>query len=562
MDRIRSRNHERIMLQFTLLLLLLRISESYNTVIRSNLPQLYIKEAQSPGDQPPKLDPQRVLPLLAPSPLMPFTNVGVPKISGKCPLNFTNIESIITTTAIDCWGSLAPYLANVVCCPQLDATINILIGQSSFSSGTLAINDTHAEYCLSDITQILEAQGSYNQLLEICSINPTNLTRASCPLVDVKEIENILNSSKVIESCKRYDPMKECRDKVCENAIKDVAVDMASKNYSIPKMIDDCKKLVLRWLASKLEPSDASKVLRGISSCKVNKVCPLVFPDMKNVSKECGNTMNNQATCCDALEHYITQLQDQSFITNLQAINCASSFATSLQKANASANVYNICHIKLKDFSLQDSGCLFPSLPFDVTYDQSSGIDFKCDLNDNVAAPWPPSYIDSPYQLPNISTELPALPKATSDHKISTQHTISNHKRYFGHGTVSYIVHRTEMKTFKDVMEGLKVIGAGTATIALVGAASGIEIFIDGQKNHDMHFRVLAKALCMFGGDHIHSGYCRHLWGNASGAVANRVALEACVQARNEGRNLATKGSEIIREAAKWSLKLAVVCEV
>ncbi|KAF5812299.1 putative uncharacterized GPI-anchored protein-lke [Helianthus annuus] len=37
----------------------------------------------------------------------------------------------------------------------------------------------------------------------------------------------------------------------------------------------------------------------------------------------------------------------------------------------------------------EDSGCLFPSLPFDVTYDQSSGIDFKCDLNDNVAAPWP-----------------------------------------------------------------------------------------------------------------------------------------------------------------------------
>ncbi|KAI3668603.1 hypothetical protein L1987_88399 [Smallanthus sonchifolius] len=29
------------------------------------------------------------------------------------------------------------------------------------------------------------------------------------------------------------------------------------------------------------------------------------------------------------------------------------------------------------------------------------------------------------------------------------------------------------MKTFKDVMEGLKVIGAGTATIALAGAAVG-----------------------------------------------------------------------------------------
>jgi ribulose-bisphosphate carboxylase large chain len=29
---------------------------------------------------------------------------------------------------------------------------------------------------------------------------------------------------------------------------------------------------------------------------------------------------------------------------------------------------------------------------------------------------------------------------------------------------------------------------------------------IDRQKSHGMHFRVLAKALCMSGGDHIHSG--------------------------------------------------------
>ncbi|MFQ6634823.1 hypothetical protein Gotur_012256 [Gossypium turneri] len=132
---------------------------------------------------------------------------------------------------------------------------------------------------------------------------------------------------------------------------------------------------------------------------------------------------------------------------------------------------------------------------------------------------------------------------------------------------------------------------------------------IDRQKNHGMHFRVLAKALHMFGGDHIHvgtvvgklkgerditlsfvdllrddfikkdqsrgiyftqdwvsmpgvlsvasggihvwympaltkifgddfvlqsgGGTLGHPWGNVPGAVANRVALEACVQARN-----------------------------
>ncbi|KAD3640652.1 hypothetical protein E3N88_29875 [Mikania micrantha] len=161
---------------------------------------------------------------------------------------------------------------------------------------------------------------------------------------------------------------------------------------------------------------------------------------------------------------------------------------------------------------------------------------------------------------------------------------------------------------------------------------------IDRQKNHGMHFRVLAKALRMSGGDHIHSGTVvgklegereitlgfvdllrddfiekdrsrgiyftqdwvslpgvlpvasggihvwhmpalteifgddsvlqfgggtlGHPWGNAPGAVANRVALEACVQARNEGRDLATEGNEIIREAAKWSPELAAACEV
>ncbi|KAL1341622.1 hypothetical protein AAHE18_09G100400 [Arachis hypogaea] len=148
---------------------------------------------------------------------------------------------------------------------------------------------------------------------------------------------------------------------------------------------------------------------------------------------------------------------------------------------------------------------------------------------------------------------------------------------------------------------------------------------IDRQKNHGMHFRVLAKALRLSGGDHIHAGtvvgklegerditlgfvdllrddfiekdrsrvlpvasggihVCHmpamteifgddsvlqfgggtlgHPWGNAPGAIANRVALEACVQTRNESRDLAREGNEIIREASKWSPELAAACEV
>jgi len=161
---------------------------------------------------------------------------------------------------------------------------------------------------------------------------------------------------------------------------------------------------------------------------------------------------------------------------------------------------------------------------------------------------------------------------------------------------------------------------------------------IDRQKNHGIHFRVLAKALRLSGGDHLHSGtvvgklegdrditlgfvdlmredYIEkdrsrgiyftqdwvgmggtcpvasggihvwhmpalvdifgddaclqfgggtlgHPWGNAPGACANRVALEACTQARNEGRDLAAVGGDVIREACKWSPELAAACEV
>ncbi|KAL0791915.1 hypothetical protein Bca101_008161 [Brassica carinata] len=34
------------------------------------------------------------------------------------------------------------------------------------------------------------------------------------------------------------------------------------------------------------------------------------------------------------------------------------------------------------------------------------------------------------------------------------------------------------------------------------------------------------------------------------------------IQARNEGRDLAVEGNEIIREACKWSPELAAACEV
>ncbi|TYH52274.1 hypothetical protein ES332_D09G015200v1 [Gossypium tomentosum] len=99
---------------------------------------------------------------------------------------------------------------------------------------------------------------------------------------------------------------------------------------------------------------------------------------------------------------------------------------------------------------------------------------------------------------------------------------------------------------------------------------------IGRQKNHGMHFRVLAKALRMSGGDRIHAAtVIGKLEGERNinlGFVDllrddfiekdRSYALEARVQAHNKGRDLACKGNEIIREASKWSLELAAACEV
>jgi ribulose-bisphosphate carboxylase large chain len=63
-------------------------------------------------------------------------------------------------------------------------------------------------------------------------------------------------------------------------------------------------------------------------------------------------------------------------------------------------------------------------------------------------------------------------------------------------------------------------------------------------------------AVLQFGG-----GTLGHPWGNAAGAAANRVALEACVEARNQGRELEKEGKEILQEAAKSSPELATAME-
>jgi ribulose-bisphosphate carboxylase large chain len=54
-------------------------------------------------------------------------------------------------------------------------------------------------------------------------------------------------------------------------------------------------------------------------------------------------------------------------------------------------------------------------------------------------------------------------------------------------------------------------------------------------------------VILQFGG-----GTIGHPGGIQAGAVANRVALEAMVKARNEGRDIRNEGPEILRKAARF----------
>ena len=79
-----------------------------------------------------------------------------------------------------------------------------------------------------------------------------------------------------------------------------------------------------------------------------------------------------------------------------------------------------------------------------------------------------------------------------------------------------------------------------------------------------IHVWHMPALLNIFGDDSIlqfGGGTQGHPWGNAAGACANRVALEACVKARNEGRDLERESKDILTGAAKHSPELALAME-
>ncbi len=77
-----------------------------------------------------------------------------------------------------------------------------------------------------------------------------------------------------------------------------------------------------------------------------------------------------------------------------------------------------------------------------------------------------------------------------------------------------------------------------------------------GQMHQLLHY-LGEDVVLQFGG-----GTIGHPLGIAAGATANRVAVEAMIKARNEGRDVAREGPDVLREAARRSPELAAALEV
>src|SRR5690242_3808595 len=77
-----------------------------------------------------------------------------------------------------------------------------------------------------------------------------------------------------------------------------------------------------------------------------------------------------------------------------------------------------------------------------------------------------------------------------------------------------------------------------------------------GQMHQLLHY-LGEDVVLQFGG-----GTIGHPMGIEAGATANRVAVEAMIQARNEGRDYFDEGPEILEKAAKWCSPLRVALEL
>ncbi|XP_022871631.1 uncharacterized GPI-anchored protein At1g61900-like isoform X2 [Olea europaea var. sylvestris] len=366
-----------------------------------------IPHSQFPGDPLPPMYPT-------------FPPTYDPVLTGRCPVNFSAISNIMDKTASDCNRIFAPVLGNVICCPQFSSLLHIFQGFYSNSSDNLVLLNAVADDCFKDIINILASRGANGSIPAICSVKSSNLTGGSCPVKDINNFEEIVNTSKLLEACTTVDPLKECCRPICQPAIIEASLKLSGTQSFVNNdtnhlnMLNDCKGVVYSWMSRTLPHDAANTAYRILSACKVNKACPLDLKQPSEVIVACKNVAASSPSCCSSLNTYIAGIQKQMLITNRQAIICAARLGSMLQKGGVMTNIFELCDVDLKDFSLQTAdgqqGCLLHSLPADLVYDKSAGLSITCDLNDNIAAPWPSSSSLTSLSLCAPEMSLPALP--------------------------------------------------------------------------------------------------------------------------------------------------------
>ncbi|XP_065867877.1 uncharacterized GPI-anchored protein At1g61900 [Euphorbia lathyris] len=402
------------------------LSESNHVSTTTELATPPITGLFDPIEISPSVFPHDPYPSDSLPPMYPtFPTTYEPKLTGKCPVNFSAMSDLMDKTASDCSLPLAPLVGNVICCPQFGSLLHIFQAHYGINSDKLVLGNSVANDCFSDIISILASRGANSTIPTLCSVKSSNLTGGSCPVKDVVSFEKIVNTSKLLEACSTIDPLKECCRPICQPAIMEAVLQISGTELTInenkevvnvPNHVDsvsNCKGVVYSYLSRKLSQDVANAAFRILSSCKVNKVCPLNFTQPSEVIKACRNVAAPDPSCCSSLNVYIAGIQKQMLITNKQAIICATVFGSLLRKAGVLTNVYELCDIDLKDFSIQaygQQGCLLRSWTTDVVFDNSTGFSFTCDLTDNIAAPWPSSSSMSSMSLCAPEMSLPALP--------------------------------------------------------------------------------------------------------------------------------------------------------